>query len=173
MNRRGRRSEPVNKHAQHAVLTRPANFHFNHFQPARACHPLGNLPDLIQIKSHVFSTLRPESSRQHSRKPAQTKKWAFAHWCASTILALRHNSIHLQLYAANLENTNQGGIPQRPRGNDPPPSPVTKVSGVTLPSRRPSPKLLLNAVLPHPSRHRTGLRGPARGRFSRLSELAQ
>jgi len=22
-----------------------------------------------------------------------TKKWAFAHWCASTILALRHNSI--------------------------------------------------------------------------------
>jgi hypothetical protein len=35
-----------------------------------------------------------------------TKKWAFAHWCASTILKLRHNSIHYQIYAATLENTN-------------------------------------------------------------------
>jgi hypothetical protein len=47
--RRWHRSGPVNKHAQHAVLTRPAHFHFDYFQPARACHPLGNLPDLIQI----------------------------------------------------------------------------------------------------------------------------
>jgi hypothetical protein len=38
---------------------------------------------------------------------APTKKWAFAHWCASTILTLRHNSFHPQLYAADLENTNQ------------------------------------------------------------------
>jgi hypothetical protein len=41
--------KPINKHAQHAVLTRPAHFHFDYFQPARACHPLGNLPDPIQI----------------------------------------------------------------------------------------------------------------------------
>jgi len=47
--RRWHRSGPVNKHAQHAVLTCPAHFHFDYFQPARACYPLGNLPDLIQI----------------------------------------------------------------------------------------------------------------------------
>ena len=49
-------------------LPAPAHFHFDHFQPARACHPLGNLPDLFQIKSHVFSNLRP------SRR-ARTPDW--------------------------------------------------------------------------------------------------
>jgi len=42
-----------------------------------------------------------------------TKKWAFAHWCASTILALRHNSFRYQLYAAHMENTNQDALRQR------------------------------------------------------------
>jgi len=41
-----------------------------------------------------------------------TKKWAFAHWCASTILALRHNSFRYQLYAAYMENTNQDALRQ-------------------------------------------------------------
>ncbi len=40
------------------MLTCAAHLDFNYFQPARARHPLGNLPDLIQIKSHVFSNLR-------------------------------------------------------------------------------------------------------------------
>src|SRR5258708_21650777 len=45
-----------------------------------------------------------------------TKKWAFAHWCASTILALRHNSFRYQLYAAHMENTNRDA--SRQRGED-------------------------------------------------------
>src|ERR1700693_5790240 len=110
---RKQRSGPVNKYSQRAVLTRPAHFHFDYFQPARACHPLGNLPDLIQIKSHVFSNLR--RSRRASPFPmiGPTKKWAFAHWCASTILALRNNSFRYQLYAALMENTNQDALRQR------------------------------------------------------------
>src|ERR1700694_2918603 len=105
--RRWQRSRPVDKHAQRAVLTRPTHFHFDYFQPARARHPLGNLPDLIQIKSHVFSNLRPKCRASPVPLIGPTKKWAFAHWCASTILTLRHNSIHHQLYAASLEKTNR------------------------------------------------------------------
>jgi hypothetical protein len=95
------------------VLTRTAHFHFDYFQPARARHPLGNLPDLIQIKSHVFSNLRRSRRARPFPMIGPTKKWAFAHWCASTILALRHNSFRYQLYAAHMENTNQDALRQR------------------------------------------------------------
>src|ERR1035437_3935440 len=50
---------------------------------------------------------------------------------------------------------------------------VTEVSEVTLPPLRLSPKLLLNAVFPDPSRHRHRLRWPAGAGVPRLSELAQ
>jgi hypothetical protein len=43
----------------------------------------------------------------HFHDAPQTKKWAFAHWCASTVLTLRHNSFFYQLYAATMEKTNQ------------------------------------------------------------------
>src|SRR5207249_12203073 len=38
-------------------------------------------------------------------KPAETKKWACAHWCVSPILVL-HNSFQIQIYAARNEKTN-------------------------------------------------------------------
>src|ERR1019366_1969004 len=68
MIRRWSRSRPVNKNAQHAVLARPAYLRLDYFQPARARHALGNLPDLLQIKSHVFSNLRPNRRASHSSK---------------------------------------------------------------------------------------------------------
>src|ERR1700704_5191967 len=114
--RRGQRSRPVDKYPQRAVLARPGHFHFDYFQPARARHTLGNLPDLIQIKRHVFSNLRPKCRASPFPLIGPTKKWAFAHWCASTILTLRHNSIHHQLYAAHMENTNRETLPQRADG---------------------------------------------------------
>src|SRR6267143_4034227 len=108
--RRRQCSRPVDKYAHRAVLARPGHFHFDYFQPARARHALGKLPDLIQIKSHVFSNLRPSRRARQFPMIRPTKKWAFAHWCASTILALRHNSFRYQLYAAHMENTNRRGV---------------------------------------------------------------
>ena len=52
--RRRSRSRTIDKHPQRAVLTRARHLNLDHFQPARARHPLGNLPDLIQIKMPCF-----------------------------------------------------------------------------------------------------------------------
>jgi len=38
------------------------HFHFDYSSPLEPATRLGNLPDLIQIKSHVFSDLRPAAA---------------------------------------------------------------------------------------------------------------
>src|ERR1700690_1709488 len=58
MLRRRNRSRPVDKYAQHSVLTQPEEFDLDHFESARACHALRNLPELYLIKRHVISKLR-------------------------------------------------------------------------------------------------------------------
>ena len=77
--------------------------------PVRSKPPtVREVPDLIQSRPCFQQFDARTAAPIHSSLSSQTKKWAFAHWCASTVLTLRHNSIHCQLYAANMENTNQG-----------------------------------------------------------------
>jgi len=57
------------------VLARPGHFQFDYFQPARARHALGNLPDPIQIKS-MFSAICARAPRHAIPDDRPTKKWA-------------------------------------------------------------------------------------------------
>jgi hypothetical protein len=56
-------------------------FDVRYFQSTRSRHAVCNRPHFLLIKRHLFSNLwlsRPANS-------SPTKKWACAHWCASTI----------------------------------------------------------------------------------------
>src|ERR1700690_2027590 len=73
MIRRWSRSRPINKYSQRPMLARSEHFEIDHFEPARTRHPLRNLPELIFIKSHVFSNL----IRNSRAEPAPNEKVGF------------------------------------------------------------------------------------------------
>src|SRR6184192_1321450 len=91
----------INHNSQHARLASTAQLHFHHLQPAGSGDALRNLAHPLGLKCHVTSNL------QYALvvKPAETKKWACAHWCVSPILVL-HNSFQILIYAARNEKTN-------------------------------------------------------------------
>ena len=92
MIRRRSCSGPVDKHAQGPVFARTEqNSRSPNLKPARTRHPLRNLAEACPYQKPCFQRL---TSGISAPNPSPTKKWAFAHWCASTILTLRHNSIH-------------------------------------------------------------------------------
>ncbi len=108
--RRRSRSRPIDKHAQRAVLTADPRTSTSTTSSPLELATRSAICRTLSRSNAMFSAICASvAAPAHSNDSAPTKKWAFAHWCASTILALRHNSIHHQLYAALSENTNHRG----------------------------------------------------------------
>ena len=69
----------VDEDPQHAGLAPAAQLNLDHFQPAGGRHALRNFPNSIDLKCHEINI----TGTSTVRKAAETKKWAFAHWCVS------------------------------------------------------------------------------------------